>query len=230
MSVTSSAAGAVLPTAPDRRLVSRYGGAALAGGYAAIPHVVLRQRRALGITAAEWDYICELWSHWRSDALPCPSVQALATGLGVDQSTIRRYRASLEHRGLLRVTAVGARHRYDLTPLIEAAVGSARLQAGEAATDVPPTALGASAREGRADLHAKEEVERDFDLDSMPPYPPPHTALDTLRRRDTPPARKHPFPQGTSRVAGQAQATAQDAGRNGSATRTSVPCSRHSPP
>ena len=194
MSGTPAAAEAGHPAA-DRRLVSRYGAAALAEGYAAIPHVVLKQRRALGITAAEWDYICELWSHWRSAALPCPSVDALAVGLGVDPSTIRRYRASLEQKGLLRVTPVGARHRYDLTPLIEAAVGLARLQAGEEALDVPRI----SVPQGRADLRAKEEVEREFDLDSIPPYPPQHIAAPPGCLRH-PPTRERAFPHSGARA------------------------------
>lgn len=213
MSAVPSTAGAVLSETADRRLVSRYGAAALASGYAAIPHVVLRQRRALGISAAEWDYICELWSHWRSATLPCPSVEALAAGLGVDQSTIRRYRASLEHKGLLRVTSVGARHRYDLTPLIEAAVGLARLQAGEEARDVPRI----SAQAGRAEMRAKEEeVEREFDLDSMPPYPPQCTAAPS-GCPPRPSVQKHAFPQGAAQGERRSEATAKG-------TRENRPC------
>ncbi len=152
----------------DRRLVLRYGTAALDGGYAAIPRVVIRHRRALGITSSQWDYICELWSYWHSTAGPCPAVETLARGLGVDQSTIRRHRASLEQKGLLRVTLDGAHNRYDLSPLIAAAVGLDRLQQEQSATAAGPCIV---AEQERAELHAEQEVERNVDFDSIPPTP-----------------------------------------------------------
>jgi hypothetical protein len=120
----------------------------------------------LGITSAEWDYICELWSYWQSTAGPCPGVATLAAGLGVDQSTIRRHRASLEQKGLLRVTTEGARNRYDLTPLIDAAVGLDRLQ--HVHSTAAPRIV---ADRERAELHAEQEVEKKIALDSMPPTP-----------------------------------------------------------
>ena len=152
----------------DRRLVARYGAAALADGYTAIPRVVIRHRRSLGITSAEWDYICELWSYWQSTVGPCPGVAALAKGLGVDQSTIRRHRASLEQKGLLRVTTEGAHNRYDLTPLIDAAVGLDRLQHGQSTAAPGPRIV---AQRERAELHAEQEVEKKIALDSIPPTP-----------------------------------------------------------
>jgi len=173
--------GAIPPTtAPraDHRLVARYGAAALDAGYAAIPHVVIRQRRALTITPAEWDYICEVWSYWRSDALPGPSVEDLAQGLSVDQSTIRRHRASLERKGLLRVVPAGPYNRYDLRPLIDAAVGLDRMGnnlADDSASGTTPTPTPGpcnSPINDRAELHATKELEKKLDNDSIPPYPP----------------------------------------------------------
>ncbi len=171
--------GTIPPTtAPrvDRRLVARYGAAALDAGYAAIPHVVIRQRRALTITPAEWDYLCEVWSYWRADALPGPSVEALALGLSVNQSTIRRHRASLERKGLLRVVPAGPYNRYDLRPLIDAAVGLDRMGNSlpdNAAPDATPPPVPCNApTNDRAELHATKEVEKKLDNDSIPPYPP----------------------------------------------------------
>lgn len=171
--------------AADKRLILRYGAAALADGYAAIPRVVIRHRHALGITASEWDYLCELWSYWHSTAGPCPAVETLARGLGVDQSTIRRHRASLEQKGLLRVTLDGAHNRYDLSPLIAAAVGLDRLQQERSAAVAGPCIV---AEQERAELHAEQEVEKNIDLDSMPPTPttmheaapPPHANREPL--------------------------------------------------
>jgi len=161
----------------DRRLVTRYGATALDDGYAAIPHVVIRRRRALGITAAEWDYICEVWSYWRADRLPGPSVEDLARGLGVDQSTIRRHRASLERKGLLRVVPAGPYNRYDLRPLIDAAVGLDRAPADtdDRADDrVPPQRPRTLPPADRAEVRATKEVEKKLDYDSIPPYPRLH--------------------------------------------------------
>ena len=160
------------PPGMPGNLVARYGAEALADGYVAMPQVVLRHRRALGITAGEWDYLCELWRYWRSGADPYPSVAALATGLAVDASTVRRHRLSLEAKGLLRVYRHGPSNCYDLQPLIAAAVAQER-QVQAAARPCP------AAREDRAPmphkgavLHAKEDLEKeDLDLD-LTPYPP----------------------------------------------------------
>ncbi len=160
------------PPHADHRLVARYGTAALDDGYVAIPRVVIRRRHALGVTTAEWDYICEVWSYWRSNRLPGPSVEDLARGLNVDQSTIRRHRASLERKGLLRVIAEGPYNRYDLRPLIDAAVGLDRLQGAHEAHDAPVLGSLTSPPDDRAGLHATKEVEKKLDLDSIPPYPP----------------------------------------------------------
>ncbi len=165
--------------AADKRLILRYGTAALADGYAAIPRIVIRHRHALGITASEWDYLCELWSYWHATEGPCPGVETLARGLGVDQSTIRRHRASLEQKGFLRVTLDGAHNRYDLSPLIAASVGLDRLQQERSAAAAGPRIV---AEQERAELHAEQEVEKTIDLDSIPPTPttmleptsPPH--------------------------------------------------------
>jgi len=160
-----------LPLHGDRRLVTRYGAGALEDGYAAIPHVVVKYRRALKITAGEWDYICELWSYWRSTALPAPSVETLARGLGVDQSTVRRYRAHLESKGLLRVVPDGPYNRYDLRPLIDAAVGLNRLQGNQDAPTMQAPGPRDSHSGDRAETHAIKEVEKNLDLDSISPYP-----------------------------------------------------------
>ena len=110
------------PERSANTLTNRYGVAALEDGYVAIPQVVLHYRRALGITPGEWDYLCEIFSYWRSDTDPYPGVEALAAGLECDPSTIRRYRLALEEKGLLRVYRAGNHNHYDLAPLITAAV------------------------------------------------------------------------------------------------------------
>ena len=137
---------------PVGTLEARYGAAALERGYAAIPRDVLRHRRALQVSPGEWEFVCEVWSYWRSDEDPYPGVATIAGGLGVDDCTVRRYRASLEAKGLLRVYRDGRHNRYDLSPLIAAAVALA--QRDQAATATPRN----SAHRHRAELHAKEEL------------------------------------------------------------------------
>ena len=145
-------------------LVARYGAAALEHGYAAIPRDVLRYRRALQVSPGEWEFVCEVWSYWRSDEDPYPGVATIAGGLGVDDCTVRRYRASLEAKGLLRVYRDGRHNRYDLSPLIAAAVALAHRDQAAAATPRIP------AHGHRAELHAKEElVETEiYDYDKTP--------------------------------------------------------------
>ena len=145
-------------------LVARYGAAALEHGYAAIPRDVLRYRHALQVSPGEWEFVCEVWSYWRSDEDPYPGVATIAGGLGVDDCTVRRYRASLEAKGLLRVYRDGRHNRYDLSPLIAAAVALAHRDQAAAATPRIP------AHGHRAELHAKEElVETEiYDYDKTP--------------------------------------------------------------
>lgn len=195
---THAAAACQQPPAAtvDRRLILRYGAAALDDGYAAIPRVVIRHRRALGITSPEWDYICELWSYWHSTAGPCPGVETLAKGLGVDQSTIRRHRASLEQKGLLRVTLDGAHNRYDLTPLIAAAVGLDRLLQEPSAAAAGPCIV---AKQERAELHAEQEIEKNIDFDSIPPTP-------TTMHKAAPPSQVNVKPLGQEGRDGQKKA------------------------
>ena len=152
--------GSTAPSAGG--LVARFGAAALCDGYTAIPNVVLRHRRALGITPGEWDYLCELFGYWRAAGDPYPGVDTLAAGLGVDASTIRRHRLSLEGKGLLRVYRAGGHNRYDLSPLIAASIGLAR----QDCTAVPPCS---PAHSDRAILHGEEEnLEDIYDYDKTP--------------------------------------------------------------
>jgi DNA-binding MarR family transcriptional regulator len=138
-------------------LGARYGEAALVEGYVAIPRLVMRHRRALGITPGEWLYLLELFGYWRGEGDPYPGVERLAADLGVDASTVRRYRLSLEAKGLLRVYREGRRQRYDLRPLLEAAVALERR----------------AAPQHRAVVHAEEEtiLEKEHHDQDMTPNP-----------------------------------------------------------
>ncbi len=100
-----------------------------------------------------------------------------------DQSMVRRYRAHLESKGLLRVVPDGPYNRYDLRPLIAAAVGLNRLQGNQDARDIrdardatdAPAMQALGPRDphsgNRAEMRAIKEVERNVDLDSISPYP-----------------------------------------------------------
>jgi hypothetical protein len=130
----------------------------------AIPHLLRRRRRALGIGTGEWLYLVELFGYWRADGDPYPSVVRLAEDLGVDASTVRRYRLALEAKGLLRVYREGRRQRYDLRPLLAAAVELERHEARA------PEAR-AGTRPHRAVVHAKKEMileKEQYDQDRAP--------------------------------------------------------------
>jgi DNA-binding MarR family transcriptional regulator len=144
-------------------LTKRYGAAVLADGYVAVPRLLIRQRRALGISPGEWLYILELFGYWRTDGDPYPGVERLAADLGVDASTVRRYRLSLEARGLLRVYREGRHNRYDLRPLLAASVALEH--------EAAPIACDPAAAH-RAPLHTEEEqdLNKNHDQDKTP-YP-----------------------------------------------------------
>jgi hypothetical protein len=145
-------------------LAARYGEDALAEGYVAVPRLLLRHRRALGVTAGEWLYLIELFSYWHGEGDPYPGVERLAADLGIDASTVRRYRLALEAKGLLRVYRDGRHNRYDLRPLLAAAV--ARERAQEQAAPVRRAAAPAQ----RAPAHAeKDRGEKEkYDQDKTP--------------------------------------------------------------
>jgi DNA-binding MarR family transcriptional regulator len=161
------------PNGSSGSLVTRYGAAAMEDGYVAIPQVVLHYRRAMGITPGEWDYLCEIFRYWRSSCDPYPSVETLAAGLACDPSTIRRYRLSLEDKGLLRVYRDENHNHYDLSKLIAAAVTLAQ------AEQCTPAAPCKAAPATRAKPHAKEEdlVKEDQDFDKTPT---PRTAIEPV--------------------------------------------------
>jgi hypothetical protein len=147
-------------------LPARYGAEVLAEGYVAIPRLLLRHRRALGISAGEWLYLVELFGYWRADGDPYPGVMRLAEDLGVDASTVRRYRIALEAKGLLRVYREGRRQRYDLRALLATAVELERHRA-----KAPEARAGT--RTHRAVVHAEKEMilEKEQHDQDMTPSP-----------------------------------------------------------
>ncbi|MDX1489159.1 MAG: helix-turn-helix domain-containing protein [Acidiferrobacterales bacterium] len=111
-----------------KQLTDKWGKPLIDAGYTAIPNVVLVRAQALGLDPLDVTIILHLASYWwHKDKPPFPSKKALADGIGVHVSTIRRRIAALEQGGLIRrVFRKGddggnKTNVYDLSPLAKAA-------------------------------------------------------------------------------------------------------------
>lgn len=114
----------------------------MAGGWTAIPNVIVAEQRALGLDSLDINIILHLSTLWASaDQSPSPAKRALADAIGVDPRTVQRRIAALEQKGLVRREA--RRHAssgsksnlYHFDGLIAAALPLVRAEPGEDADD-----------------------------------------------------------------------------------------------
>ena len=119
--------------APSSALTARYGPTALAHGWAGVPTLLLEQRAALGLSAADALLVIDILSLWRGATPPAIATRTLAARMGCSAREIQRIVSRLRQVGLLLVTPVmdasgrqGA-NIYDPRPLLTAAAGIARL-------------------------------------------------------------------------------------------------------
>ncbi|MGH2389103.1 MAG: DnaA N-terminal domain-containing protein [Chloroflexota bacterium] len=134
--------------APDARLAARFGVEVLAGGYTAVPNLVLRYAPRLGLSNGELLLIQYIWQHWWPADQPHPSVPTLARAMSKSVRMVRYYLQGLRDKGLLRLEerfgSDGNRqsNTYNLQPLIAAVVALA---------EADGRADGAAAGQGAAD-------------------------------------------------------------------------------
>jgi lambda repressor-like predicted transcriptional regulator len=75
----------------------------MAGGWTAIPNIIVVEQRALGLDALDVNIILHLSTLWAAaDHSPSPAKRALAQAIGVDPRTVQRRIAALEKKGLIR--------------------------------------------------------------------------------------------------------------------------------
>lgn len=72
-------------------------------GYAAVPSVLIRGQRRIGISPTQLNIIVQLLDYWRDPARkPFPSKRDLANRMGVTQKTVQNNIRELEKKGLVQ--------------------------------------------------------------------------------------------------------------------------------
>lgn len=106
-----------------------FGSKVMGHGYTALPNVLLRGQKRLGISTTQFNIIAQLMSYWFDPARPpFPSKRDLAQRMGITEQTLRINIKALEERGLVvreqRKTAAGdyGSNRYHLDGLVKALV------------------------------------------------------------------------------------------------------------
>lgn len=75
----------------------------MAGGWTAVPNVLLYGQQALGLDALDVNLILHLAAMWANGPdQPTPAKRSIAAALGVDPRTVQRRIAALEKKGLIR--------------------------------------------------------------------------------------------------------------------------------
>lgn len=104
----------------------KWGKALIDAGWTAMPNIILKRQKQLGLDPLDLNIILHLMSYWwKAGELPYPSKKTLAKLMSVDESTIRRRIAKLEAGGLIKriIRPVeGDRHKpnlYDFSGLIK---------------------------------------------------------------------------------------------------------------
>jgi hypothetical protein len=106
-------AGKPRNASPQKSSTERiFGAAVLSHGYTAIPNVLLRGQKRLGISATQFNIIAQLLSYWFDpDRPPFPPKRDLAGRIGITEQTLRINIKALEDRKLVvreqRTTAAG---------------------------------------------------------------------------------------------------------------------------
>lgn len=118
-------------TAPEKETRSSteriFGAKVLDHGYTALPNILLRGQKRLGISTTQFNIVAQLMSYWFDpDRPPFPSKRDLAQRMGITEQTLRINIKALEERGLVVreqwKTAAGdyGSNRYHLDGLVKA--------------------------------------------------------------------------------------------------------------
>lgn len=112
----------------DKAVAKRWGKDLTAGGWAALPNVIINNAAELGLTPLDMSIILKLASHWwERNTAPHPSKAGMAQAIGVDERTIQRRITALCNKGYLernpRSSTKGGSltNAYSLKGLIKAA-------------------------------------------------------------------------------------------------------------
>lgn len=89
-----------------------FGAKVLSHGYTALPNVLLRAQKRLGLSTTQFNIIAQLLSYWIDPVRPpFPSKRDLAGRMGITEQTLRINIKALEDQGLVvreqRITSAG---------------------------------------------------------------------------------------------------------------------------
>jgi Helix-turn-helix domain len=105
------------------KIAVRFGDDILQEGFTAVPNLLLTSYAKLGITAAELVFIQQLWTYWRTENDPYPSLTTIARNMAVSWRQAHRYAKSLARKGYLiireRYSVGRATNEYNFAPLLE---------------------------------------------------------------------------------------------------------------
>jgi predicted transcriptional regulator len=104
-----------------------FGAKVMDHGYTALPNILMRGQKRLGISTTQFNIVAQLMSYWFDPARPpFPSKRDLAQRMGITEQTLRINIKALEERGLVMreqwKTAAGdyGSNRYHLDGLVKA--------------------------------------------------------------------------------------------------------------
>jgi len=148
---------------PVSRNEAKWGAALWNAGWTGLPNIILEYQHRLGLDAVDFNIIMQIASHWwEPDKKPFPSKKKMAIRMNVNESTIRRHIAGMQHGNLIRReqrrtkkggnSELSGTNIYHLDGLIKAATAfvyekKQDIAASQAARDAR------AKRKGRAKLH-----------------------------------------------------------------------------
>jgi hypothetical protein len=121
-------ASAPKPASTDRKIAQKWGAAVASAGWTAMPNVIIKRQKALGLTPLDANIILQLLTYWwEHENLPRPSKATIAAAIGVDPRTVQRRIASMENAKFIKrvprtsSTKGSNPNLYDFSGLIAAA-------------------------------------------------------------------------------------------------------------
>ena len=80
----------------------KWGKKLMEAGWTAVPSVILKGQKALGLTSVDLVIVLQIAKHWwKADDLPFPGKTSIASCMGLDARYVRRRLVALEKAGLI---------------------------------------------------------------------------------------------------------------------------------
>jgi DNA-binding transcriptional regulator YhcF (GntR family) len=121
------------PAPVERKIARKWGNDLTNAGWTAIPSVIIRRQKALGLSPLDVNILLQLLSYWWDpENLPHPSKKSIAQAIGVEPRTVQRRIAAMEHAKFIKrlerrsASDATSTNNYDFSGLIAAAEPFAR--------------------------------------------------------------------------------------------------------